>query len=127
LITGCAGFIGYHLAKKALSEGYAVVGVDSLNAFSASALQLKIERRRNLASLPNFVFHDLDIRHSSILLRMLEAESFVAVIHLAALAGVRHSFSKPYLYLNYNICNFYNVLEACEKGFVKHLIYASSS
>jgi len=58
---------------------------------------------------------------------MLEAESFVAVIHLAALAGVRHSFSKPYLYLNYNICNFYNVLEACEKGFVKHLIYASSS
>lgn len=125
LITGVAGFIGYHLAKRLSAEGYAVIGIDNVNTYYD--IQLKQDRLKQLDDCPNFQFIQQDIIHQSVLFNLFETEAFSYVIHLAAQAGVRYSIDNPQTYIDSNIVGFFNMLEACRHYPVKHFIYASSS
>lgn len=125
LITGTAGFIGYHLAKKATGLGYAVVGIDNLNDYYE--VTLKESRLRQLQELPGFSFERVDLADRQALNRLFSAHQFTCVVNLAAQAGVRYSLINPYAYLDSNLHGFLNVLEACRHHKVGHLIYASSS
>lgn len=140
LVTGAAGFIGFHKANLLLNEGYEVVGLDNINDYYP--MTLKFERLKELGISPeyirynqevvsqtynNFRFIRLDITDETCLLKLFHVESFDYVIHLAAQAGVRYSIDNPKAYIQSNIVGFNNVLEACRAYPVKHLIYASSS
>jgi UDP-glucuronate 4-epimerase len=125
LITGVAGFIGYHLAKRLCSEGFQVDGIDNLNAYYE--IGLKESRLTNLNALNNFRFSQIDISNKRDLDNQFESNKYDFAINLAAQAGVRHSIENPYVYLESNIQGFLNILEACRHYPVKHLIYASSS
>ncbi|GAB2021896.1 NAD-dependent epimerase [Pseudolactococcus yaeyamensis] len=126
LITGAAGFIGYHLTKK-LSENVAdtVVGIDNLNDYYD--VQLKKDRLALLEPIKNFVFHKIDLVDKKAIDDLFQSEKFDVVINLAAQAGVRYSIENPYAYLDSNLHGFLNILEACRHHPVKHLLYASSS
>ena len=125
LITGCAGFIGYHLAKKAVDSGYAVTGIDNLNDYYD--VSLKHSRLDILKRLPNFNFQEADIADAVGINQLFTSNAFSCVINLAAQAGVRYSLVNPHAYLQSNLHGFLNILEACRHNKAGHLIYASSS
>ncbi len=122
LLSGCAGFIGYHLAKKLLSNSFLVVGVDNMNPYYD--VQLKEKRLRILQEDSNFFFHQKDISDESII--SFFTDSFDVVINLAAQAGVRHSIENPHSYTKSNLVGFANILEIARKD-NSQLIYASTS
>jgi len=125
LITGVAGFIGYHVARRLCEAGIEVLGVDNLNAYYS--VQLKLARLQQLFGFAGFRFHTLDIAHPSELQQLFAGQAFSAVIHLAAQAGVRYSLDNPGAYGQANLVGFLNLLEACRQQPPRHLIYASSS
>ncbi len=125
LVTGAAGFIGYHLALRLLREGNSVVAVDNLNDYYD--VRLKRDRLRQLQEFPGFTFRRLDIQNTPRVEEVFRAHSFDAVVHLAAQAGVRYSLNNPYSYVESNLTGFVNMLEGCRHHQVKHLVFASSS
>lgn len=124
LVTGAAGFIGYHLCKALQKDGHQVHGLDNLNSYYDVTLK---EARLNDLGAEGFHFHHIDLIDSKILYSLLESVRPDIMIHLAAQAGVRHSISNPQAFIDSNIQGFFNVLEGCRKFPVKHFIYASSS
>ena len=128
LVTGAAGFIGYHLARRLLSEGHTVVGIDNLNAYYD--VGLKEARLKELAALPQsaaFRFERLDLADGDGMARLFAAERFTHVVNLAAQAGVRYSLKDPASYISSNLVGFGHVLEGCRQNGVEHLVFASSS
>ena len=125
LITGAAGFIGFHLSKFLVTEGYHVVGIDSVNDYYD--VSLKRERLNLLKDMQGFRFTEIDICDKPGLDLIFQQECFDLVINLAAQAGVRYSIDKPYKYIDSNLIGFINILEACRNNPVKHLVFASSS
>jgi UDP-glucuronate 4-epimerase len=134
-VTGIAGFIGFHVAKRLLSEGYAVVGIDNLNDYYD--VQLKKDRLKELgvyesgntweSSNSHLSFIKMDLQEKDSLLNLFSDNKFDYVVHLAAQAGVRYSLSEPQRYVDSNITGFLNILECCRFYPVKHLVFASSS
>ena len=125
LVTGAAGFIGYHVARRLLAQGRRVVGLDNLNAHYDPAL--KRARVAELAALSGFQFEQCDLADRPRVAALFEAGRFPCVIHLAAQAGVRHSLTHPQAYAESNLIGFLNVLEGCRQTACRHLLYASSS
>lgn len=125
LITGSAGFIGFHLTQKASALGYDVVGIDNLNDYYD--VSLKTSRLKILKSLSGFTFYEMDLSDRSAIEKLFSENSFTCVINLAAQAGVRYSLINPHAYLESNLHGFLNILEGCRHNRVGHLIYASSS
>ncbi len=125
LVTGAAGFIGYHLAEALLARGDRVLGLDNLNDYYD--VRLKEARLARLEARANFEFRRVDVADAAALRVLFEAERPVRVAHLAAQAGVRYSLERPDAYVSANLVGFANVLECCRHGEVEHLVYASSS
>jgi UDP-glucuronate 4-epimerase len=125
LVTGAAGFIGFHVARSLLADGRAVVGIDNLNAYYDP--RLKEARLAELARHGQFRFYKLDLCNRDGMAALFADHGFAQVIHLAAQAGVRHSLSAPHDYVDSNVTGFLNVLEGCRHTRVRHLVYASSS
>ena len=125
LITGTAGFIGFHVAQRLLREGHRVVGLDNLNEYYR--VQLKHDRHALLEKNDGFTAVKGDLCDLELLTRLTQAHEFDAVCNLAAQAGVRYSIENPHSYLRSNLEGFLNVLEACRHQKVPRLVYASSS
>ncbi|MCW5910436.1 MAG: NAD-dependent epimerase [Cyclobacteriaceae bacterium] len=125
LVTGAAGFIGFHLSKRLLESGYLVIGLDNLNDYYD--VTLKESRLSILKELPGFSFHKINLEDKDRIDSLFSTGKFDFVVNLAAQAGVRYSLQNPYAYLNSNLTGFLNILEACRNYPVKHLVYASSS
>jgi UDP-glucuronate 4-epimerase len=125
LVTGAAGFIGFHLARRLLDAGYEVAGLDNLNDYYD--VGLKKARLEILEGYPSFRYFAIDLIDKPALDRLFEESRFTTVINLAAQAGVRYSLINPYAYLESNLHGFLNILEACRHYRPDHLIYASSS
>jgi UDP-glucuronate 4-epimerase len=125
LITGAAGFIGFHLTQKVIKQGYSVTGIDNLNDYYD--VTLKHSRLNILKKLENFVFRQIDIADAKEINTLFSENRFSCVINLAAQAGVRYSLINPHAYLESNLHGFLNILEACRHNKTGHLIYASSS
>jgi UDP-glucuronate 4-epimerase len=125
LVTGAAGFIGFHVARRLLERGRVVVGIDNLNAYYDPALkQARLDR---LARFEAFRFERLDLADRAAVASLFARERFPVVVHLAAQAGVRHSLTDPFAYLDSNLAGFLAVLEGCRHNGCRHLLYASSS
>ena len=125
LVTGAAGFIGYHLCGRLLARGDGVLGVDNLNTYYD--VGLKRARLAQLEGRRHFRFQRLDLADREAMAALFQAEAFDVVVNLAAQAGVRHSLEHPHAYIDSNVSGFLNVLEGCRHQGVKHLLYASSS
>ena len=125
LITGAAGFIGFHLAKRFAEAGADVFGIDNLNDYYS--VDLKKDRLRHLEGIPNFRFEPVDLADGEALSDLFKAFGFTHVVNLAAQAGVRYSLINPKSYIDSNIVGFANLLECCRHNQVQHLVYASSS
>jgi len=125
LVTGAAGFIGFHTAQLLLNRGDEVVGLDNLNDYYD--VRLKEARLEILQRSPNFRFVKLDLADRSGMAELFAREKFERVIHLAAQAGVRYSIQNPLAYIDSNVVGFANVLEGCRHNGVEHLVYASTS
>ncbi len=125
LVTGCAGFIGFHLSRELLEQGDRVTGLDNLNDYYD--VGLKRDRLSLLESHESFQFRLLDIADQEAMTSLFDQESFDYVIHLAAQAGVRYSLVNPHAYVMSNLDGFINILEGCRHSDVRHLLYASSS
>jgi UDP-glucuronate 4-epimerase len=125
LVTGAAGFIGFHLSKRLCSEGWDVTGLDNLNDYYD--VNLKLARLKQLETFNNFKFIKLDLANKEEIINLFKKEKFEYAVNLAAQAGVRYSLINPYAYIESNINGFLNILEGCRHYPVKHLIYASSS
>jgi UDP-glucuronate 4-epimerase len=125
LITGVAGFIGYHLADRLLQEGHDIYGIDNLNDYYD--VGLKQQRLSQLRKYQNFRFKRLDLSDRHITAQLFQTQNFEVVIHLAAQAGVRYSLDHPHAYLDSNLAGFLNILEGCRHSSIQHLVYASSS
>jgi UDP-glucuronate 4-epimerase len=125
LVTGAAGFIGFHVTKRLLSEGREVVGLDIVNNYYDP--RLKETRLELLKHHPNFTFVKLDLVNRSAIKSLFEQYRFQTVVHLAAQAGVRYSLDHPHAYVDANLEGFINVLEGCRHNDCKHLLFASSS
>ena len=125
LITGAAGFIGFHLTQKVVNLGYSVTGIDNLNNYYD--VSLKHARLNILKTLQNFSFHEIDLSNAKEINQLFSENQFSYVINLAAQAGVRYSLINPHAYLESNLHGFLNILEACRHNKAGHLIYASSS
>jgi len=140
LVTGTAGFIGFHLALRLLEQGNDVIGIDSINDYydvnikygrlKKSGIQ-KEDIRYNCPvrsrKYPSYQFIQLNLEDKEKILRLFETEKFDIAVNLAAQAGVRYSLKNPYAYINSNIIGFLNILEGCRHYAVKHLVFASSS
>jgi UDP-glucuronate 4-epimerase len=125
LVTGAAGFIGYHVARRLLQDGHTVVGLDNLNPYYDPAL--KEARLAELAVHPKFQFVRLDLADRQGMAALFAQYRFSYVIHLGAQAGIRHSLVDPHAYIESNLVGFGNILEGCRHNGCKHLLYASSS
>lgn len=125
LVTGAAGFIGYHVASRLLDRGDRVVGLDNLNDYYS--VQLKRDRLAQIEGREGFAFHELDVADDAGLRALFADERPDVVIHLAAQAGVRYSIENPGAYVQSNLVGFANILEACRHQQTQHLVYASSS
>src|SRR4051794_28123560 len=125
LVTGAAGFIGLHVARRLLQNGRKVVGLDNLNDYYDP--KLKEARLPELAKLPGFTFVRLDLAEREAMAALFAEHKFPQVVHLAAQAGVRYSLINPYAYMDANLQGFINVLEGCRHNACKHLLFASSS
>ena len=125
LVTGAAGFIGFHVSKKLCEQGHHVIGIDNLNDYYD--VSLKESRLNELDSLSSFSFIKMDLTASQEILCLFEQNQFDIVIHLAAQAGVRYSIENPNAYIQANIIGYMSILEACRVYPVQHLVYASSS
>lgn len=125
LVTGAAGFIGFHLSRQLLTRGDKVVGLDNLNDYYD--VNLKLDRLKLLEGLDGFRFIRMNLQDRAGIQRLFEDKKFDCAINLAAQAGVRHSITNPYSYIDSNIVGFTNILEGCRHNGVKHLIFASSS
>lgn len=125
LVTGAAGFIGFHTAMRLCQSGHQVVGIDNLNDYYS--VELKLARLEQLQALPGFAFVKLDIADRDAMQALFREHRFERVIHLAAQAGVRYSLDNPHVYAESNLTGFVNVLEGCRQNDVGHLVYASSS
>ena len=125
LVTGSAGFIGFHLSQKLLKKGHKVIGIDNFNNYYS--VKLKKDRNQILNKFKNYSFIKLDLKNFKDLNRKLKNEKINSIIHLAAQAGVRYSLINPRSYINNNILGFFNVLEIAKRKKVKRFIYASTS
>jgi UDP-glucuronate 4-epimerase len=125
LVTGAAGFIGFHVAQRLLADGRSVIGIDNLNAYYDP--KLKQARLAELGRHGAFRFHKLDLNDRDGMAALFAEHRFAQVVHLAAQAGVRHSLTAPHDYIDSNISGFLNVLEGCRHAHTRHLLYASSS
>ncbi|MFC4775862.1 NAD-dependent epimerase [Paenibacillus sp. GCM10023252] len=125
LVTGAAGFIGYHLSERLLKEGQRVIGIDNFNDYYE--VQLKRDRFAKLTANPAFIGAELDVSNYDDVINIIRREGITKVVHLAAQAGVRYSLTNPFAYLQTNLTGFGNVLEACRQAGIEHLLYASSS
>lgn len=125
MITGAAGFIGFHLSKRLLELGYRIIGLDNLNSYYD--IKLKYNRLKILEKFSEFTFIEMDLIDSKSLNDIFGQYQPEIVINLAAQAGVRYSIENPKAYIDSNIIGFFNVLEACKHYPVKHLLFASSS
>ncbi len=125
LLTGAAGFIGYHVAQHLLTDGHHVVGVDNLSDYYDPALkQARLDR---LTPHPGFGFERVDVSDRTAMIELFRRHRPARVVHLAAQAGVRHSLTHPHAYVDANLLGFLNVLEGCRHHGVEHLVFASSS
>jgi len=140
LVTGAAGFIGFHTVKALSKEGHSIIGLDNINSYydvnlkygrlaESGIRRSQILDNRLISSSydPNYQFVKSDITDLSVLTKLFESERFDCVIHLAAQPGVRYSLENPSAYIQANIVGFMNILEACKINKIKHLVYASSS
>ena len=125
LITGVAGFIGYHLARLLLHKNFHVIGIDNLNSYYD--ISLKNNRLKTLHKSPNFQFYRLDLVKKNDIASIFAKYNFRHIVHLSAQVGINFSIKEPQLYIDANITGFLNVLENCKNYDVKNLIYASSS
>lgn len=125
LVTGSAGFIGFHLSRRLLELGHEVFGIDNLNNYYD--VKLKNDRNAILMDFPNYFFNQIDVAEIDGLRMIFSNHKPNIVIHLAAQAGVRYSIENPYIYSDSNLTGFLNVLECCRRYPVMHLLYASSS
>ncbi|MDI1346525.1 MAG: NAD-dependent epimerase [Pseudolabrys sp.] len=125
LVTGAAGFIGYHVSRRLLESGRSVVGIDNLNAYYDP--KLKDARLAELAKFPGFRFIKLDLADRAGMAALFAEHRFAQVVHLAAQAGVRYSLIDPHAYIDSNLVGFTNILEGCRHNGCRHLLYASSS
>jgi UDP-glucuronate 4-epimerase len=125
LVTGCAGFIGFHVAVRLLAQGYEVVGLDNLSDYYD--VNLKKARLARLEGRTGFRFFKVGLEDREGIARLFERESFGRVVHMAAQAGVRYSLSDPHVYIQANLVGFTHILEGCRHHGVKHLVFASSS
>lgn len=125
LVTGAAGFIGFHVAKRLLQDGRDVVGLDNINAYYDPAL--KEARRRELEKSDRIRFTKLDLADRNGMAALFKEHRFTHVVHLAAQAGVRYSLLDPFAYVDANLAGFATILEGCRHNGCRHLVYASSS
>lgn len=125
LVTGCAGFIGFHLCQRLIKEGYELIGIDNINPYYD--VELKKARLDLLKKSATFQFKKLDITNKAAIYKLFKKNPICKVFHLAAQAGVRYSLINPKAYMDANIQGFLNVLEVCKDYKIQHLIYASSS
>ena len=125
LVTGAAGFIGFHLSQRFLDAGDTVVGIDNLNDYYD--VSLKKSRLAQLENHRRFRFIRMDIADREGISALFKKEAFELVVHLAAQAGVRYSIVNPYAYIDSNLVGFINILEGCRQQKVQHLVFASSS
>jgi len=125
MVTGAAGFIGYHLSFRLLKNGYQVTGIDNLSPYYD--VRLKEARLETLKSFENFLFMKMDLSNRTALDNAFKDYQFDVVVNLAAQAGVRYSLENPYAYIDSNISGFMNILECCRHHGIKHLVFASSS
>ena len=125
LVTGAAGFIGFHLCRQLLKDGVRITGIDNLNPYYD--VGLKKDRLDNIMSDPHFNFVEMDMVERSDMQALFRDNRFDVVVNLAAQAGVRYSIENPHAYVDSNLVGFVNILEGCRHGGVKHLVFASSS
>lgn len=125
LVTGAAGFIGFHLCKKLIESHEDVIGIDNLNDYYD--VNLKIDRLKQVEGTKNFRFLKMDLSDRDGLTKLFSQKEFDIVVNLAAQAGVRYSLVNPYAYVENNIAGFLNILEGCRHHKVNHLVFASSS
>lgn len=124
LVTGAAGFIGFHVSKRLLEAGHQVVGIDNLNDYYDVSLK---QARLDLLVHPGFQFYKSDLADRESMSALFASGHFDRVIHLAAQAGVRYSLENPHAYADSNLTGFLNILEGCRHNKIQHLLYASSS
>lgn len=125
LVTGAAGFIGFHLSQHLLTRGDRVVGIDNLNDYYD--VNLKKARLNILKKQVNFSFHKIDLADNNAIASLFSEHKFEVVVNLAAQAGVRYSLENPHAYVDSNLVGFVNILEGCRHHNVKHFVFASSS
>jgi UDP-glucuronate 4-epimerase len=125
LVTGVAGFIGYHLTQRLIEEGNEVYGIDNLNDYYD--VNLKQARLNRLLPQKQFTFTCLDFSDRSLISQLFQQHNFDCVVNLAAQAGVRYSLQNPHAYVDSNLVGFTNILEGCRHSQIKHLVFASSS
>ncbi|AWH87109.1 NAD-dependent epimerase [Limnobaculum parvum] len=125
LVTGAAGFIGFHVSQRLLALGHDVVGIDNLNDYYD--VNLKLARLELIENHPQFKFFKLDVADRNNIAQLFAEQNFQRVIHLAAQAGVRYSLDNPHAYADANLTGHLNILEGCRHHNIEHLLYASSS
>ena len=130
LVTGCGGFIGFHLALYLLKKNFSVIGIDNLNNYYSKKLKIdRVKELKKFASKKNkkFSFFKFDLSKNKKLQKIFQKKKINQVVHLAAQAGVRYSLIQPEKYFTNNLLSFFNILEACKDNKIKKLIFASSS